>query len=239
MSLNSSTAASLVSTEQGLKPGAPSAYVSMIQQLPSDHDEKPRNLLGKRKPFETLARELRKAAASCERRLLNHTPKDRRGGRARNPQNAWTRKHLFCVEECAILTPEHYFLKFRNLPDMQLLARRDGVAMKFFLGCPKCKVAVEYLTMVPQEDAEWACRICNGLVYASQRYSNPNHPLRLLPTPRQWRDRCNGIFPPHYDTRPIVEAILKGEPVESAVGAVMMQDYEKNILGIPVRRKVF
>ena len=155
----------------------------------------------------------------------------------RRPLTAWSRKHRYCVEECLILTPDHYFLKWRYLPEMLLVARLDGVAMKFFLGCPKCNVAVEYLTMVPQEGAEWACRICNGLVYASQRYSNPNHPLRLLPTPRQWRDRCNGVFPPHYDTRPIVEAILKGEPVESAVGAVMMQEYEKNPFGIPICRK--
>jgi hypothetical protein len=108
--------------------------------------------------------------------------------------------------------------------------------MKLFLVCQKCTVAVEYLTMVPEEGAEWACRLCNGLVYASQRYRNPNHPLRLLPTPRQRRDRHDGIFPPHYDTAPIIDAIVKGEPREPAMAAVIMQGYERNMFGVPIRR---
>jgi hypothetical protein len=121
---------------------------------------------------------------------------------------------------------------------MVLVARRDGVAMKMYLVCQKCTVAVEYLTLVPQEGAEWACRICNGLVYASQRYKNPKHPLRLLPTPRQRRERLGGVFPPHYDITPVSDAILKGEPVEPAMAAVLMQEYERNMFGIPIRRKV-
>jgi hypothetical protein len=119
---------------------------------------------------------------------------------------------------------------------MVFVARRDGVAMKLYLVCQKCRVSVEYLTMVPEEGAEWACRLCNGLVYASQRYKNPNHPLRLLPTPRQRRERLGGVFPPHYDTTPIIDAILKNEPSEPAIAEVEMQEYVRNMLGIPVRR---
>src|SRR6516165_370980 len=173
----------------------------MSEQLPQEHREKLRKLLGKRKPSDTLAREIDKAAASCERGLLSPTAKDRqRRGPARKPSISWLRKHPYCVEECDILTPDHYLLRWKYLPDMVLVARRDGVAMKYYLVCRKCNHSAEYLTLVPEEGAEWACRICNGLVYASQRYKNPKHPLRLLPTPRQRRERFGGVFSPHCDT---------------------------------------
>jgi hypothetical protein len=36
----------------------------------------------------------------------------------------------------------------------------------------------------------------------------------------------------------VSDAILKDEPVEPAMAKVLMQRYEKNMYGIPVRRKV-
>ena len=96
-------------------------------------------LLGKRKPSDSLAREIHKAAASCERRSLSSTAQDRSTDRqARRPSTSWPRKHPYCVEECDILTPEHYMLKWKYLPDMVLVARRDGVAMKYYLVCQQC-----------------------------------------------------------------------------------------------------
>jgi hypothetical protein len=63
--------------------------------------------------------------------------------------------------------------------------------------------------------------------------------LRLLPTPRQRRERLgSGVFPPHYDITPVLDPILKGEPLEPAMAKVLMQGYERNMFGIPVSRKV-
>lgn len=69
--------------------------------------------------------------------------------------------------------------------------RRDaGRIRRWWIQCPKCNSRRETLFRAPgAPDYSWQCRLCTGLVYASQRYG-PRQPLVKVLTPR---NRVAGI----------------------------------------------
>lgn len=103
-------------------------------------------------------------------------------------RHQWPKLHDYVVEECEALTARDARLGAWSPPGhptLRLVARRGGCFMQWWLCCPTCGRRCGALYRPPGfASAEWRCRLCWSLVYASQRYGY-RHPLRRRPTYRK------------------------------------------------------
>jgi len=114
----------------------------------------------------------------------------------------WPKRHEHLVEECIAAggvldvaevaprrgwqtalvsswTPPAY-------PGLRVVTGQAGAFVKFFLLCPRCERRCEALYRPPgARPDDWRCRLCHGLIYASQRHEGARHPLRRIATPRK------------------------------------------------------
>lgn len=113
-------------------------------------------------------------------------------------QNKWPQLHAYVVEECRVLhvndllrhlSPFHRKLLRTWQPDktrprVMLVSQMGGPFIRWWF-IPRCRRRCDALYMPPDVKREdWRCRVCWGLVYASQRYGE-RHPLRKTLTHRK------------------------------------------------------
>src|SRR5208337_455092 len=116
--------------------------------------------------------------------------------------------HDFTIQECRILDVREVVCFFSaeqyskqnyarlESSDILLEARKCGAARRWFFLCPKCSTPCEYLYVPPTESiqpadslydpprADWRCRGCWNLSYASQKFGRTNALRRQLPPRR-------------------------------------------------------
>jgi len=125
-------------------------------------------------------------------------------------KHRWPKKHRYVVQQCRAINA-HDFLNARAglypperkkiLPrGMKIVVRRAGCVKKHYIQCPKCSRLCENLFLPPPEarPREWACRKCNSLVYASQRFGRGKRNIlsRIL-APRKSTSRI--LHPERYE----------------------------------------
>src|SRR5262245_20840991 len=70
-------------------------------------------------------------------------------------------------------------------PRLTLVPRQGGPFRRWWFVCPRCRRRCESLYVPPDVAGdEWRCRLCWGLIYASQRHGF-QHPLRRVLTRRK------------------------------------------------------
>ena len=151
-------------------------------------------------------------------------------------RRSWPKLHEYVVEQCARLpllvlmaaVPEEWLsesniIEFAYAPyrGLRLVPRQHGPCKRWWVQCPTCGKRRDTLYRPPPAfEDDWRCRVCHGLIYASQRYS-PRHPLRR--DPRNW-------FPPlaRPDIRPPIGRPGFRQPTLAA-------DDEKHSYGLTCR----
>lgn len=117
-------------------------------------------------------------------------------------RHRWPKRHEFVVEQCPEL---HVSDLLPRLPDdarrrpvpeavgdddfgwFVLAPKCGGVCLRWWLICPQCRARRESLYLWPDSPpGEWKCRVCHGLIHASQRYGYRH---RLRRDPRNWTAR--------------------------------------------------
>ncbi len=111
----------------------------------------------------------------------------------------WPKRHDYLVEQCQALHVSEVlpylsrinlrliqtYLDAPGYPSLVLIPRRGGLFKKWYFACPRCRRPYETLYIPPESRrADWRCRKCWSLVYASQRYGY-RHPLRRKLTHRK------------------------------------------------------
>lgn len=110
----------------------------------------------------------------------------------------WNKKHDYLVEQFDPVNvrdilghiPAHnanHYLSWSppSHPDLTVVPRKCGCMVRWFFECPSCRRRCEDLYPAYLGDTKnLKCRICSGLIYASQRFSK-RHPLRKTLTPRK------------------------------------------------------
>jgi hypothetical protein len=115
----------------------------------------------------------------------------------------WPQRHDHLVEECVsarralhvtdVLPDlmEHWHDRVISRwsppthPRLTLVPRMAGPFRRWWFLCPRCRRRCETLFVPPTARAgDWRCRVCQGLIYASQRYGS-RHPLRGVLTRRK------------------------------------------------------
>ena len=114
-------------------------------------------------------------------------------------RNKWPKRHEFLVEQCQALHVSEVlpylhrlnlklidtYLTLSTHPYLRVVPRRGGPFKKWYFQCPWCRRPYETLYIPPAGRPNgWRCRVCWGLVYASQRYGF-RHPLRKKLTHRK------------------------------------------------------
>ena len=110
----------------------------------------------------------------------------------------WEKVHEYCVENCdelhiskarEFLPPynKQNFLAWQH-PQyswLQLVPKRNGCCVRWWLLCPTCNKCRESLYLTPEAGFnDFQCRVCCSLVYSSQRFSR-RHPVRQVLTVRK------------------------------------------------------
>ena len=107
------------------------------------------------------------------------------------PRNKWPKRHEFLVEQCQTLHVSQVlpylhrlnlklidtYLTLSTHPCLRVVPRPGGPFKKWYFRCPRCQRPYETLYIPPAgRPHDWRCRVCWGLVYASQRYGFRHRP---------------------------------------------------------------
>lgn len=115
----------------------------------------------------------------------------------------WPQRHKHLVEECVSarralhvgdVLPDLMEHAYRHAitrwsppayPHLTLVSRQAGPFKRWWFVCPGCRRRCESVYALPDvARPEWRCRLCHGLIYASQRCGF-RHPLRRVLTRRK------------------------------------------------------